>query len=53
MLGADSEGGPQEAQLGLFTGTSHAVLEELRALDIEHLTPLEALMKLKELKDKA
>ncbi|MDP6380424.1 MAG: DNA mismatch repair protein MutS, partial [Phycisphaerae bacterium] len=53
MLGADSEGGSQEAQLGLFTGTSHAVLEELRALDIEHLTPLEALMKLKELKDKA
>ena len=40
-------------QLTLFEAEPHPVIEELQALDITSLTPVEALMKLDELKRKA
>ena len=44
----------QEEALGmdLFAGLNNAVIEELRALDLNTLTPIEALTKLFELKNK-
>jgi DNA mismatch repair protein MutS len=36
-----------------FLGTNHALLEELASLDIDGLTPLEAITKLYELREKA
>ncbi|NIA21290.1 MAG: DNA mismatch repair protein MutS [Anaerolineaceae bacterium] len=39
-------------QLSLFEDSARVVVEELRKLKVEELTPLEALVKLKELKDK-
>ena len=39
-------------QLFLFADKPHPVVEELKAIDIDTLNPLEALAKLKELKDK-
>jgi DNA mismatch repair protein MutS len=44
----------QEAAVGmdLFAGLNNAVIEELRALDLNTLTPIEALTKLFELKNK-
>jgi DNA mismatch repair protein MutS len=39
-------------QLSLFVDTDDAVLQELRALDLSSMTPLEALNKLNELKQK-
>jgi DNA mismatch repair protein MutS len=44
---------PQMVQLGLFPPVEDAVLERLRKLEIEHLTPIEALNVLAELKRKA
>ncbi|GBD11150.1 DNA mismatch repair protein MutS [bacterium HR23] len=43
----------QAQQLPLFTGLTDALLQELLALDINTLTPLEALTKLYELQSKA
>jgi hypothetical protein len=43
---------PAPDQLSLFEDTARVVVGELRKLNLDALTPLEALMKLKELKDK-
>lgn len=40
------------AQLSLFMITDHEVLEELKQIDVDNLTPLQALEKLSELKTK-
>jgi DNA mismatch repair protein MutS len=42
-----AEGG---RQLALFAGIEESVLEDLRRLDLEHLTPLQALALLDELR---
>jgi DNA mismatch repair protein MutS len=42
----------QKVQLTLFEAEPHPVIEELQSLDITSLTPVEALMKLDELKRK-
>jgi DNA mismatch repair protein MutS len=47
--GAHLPRGP--AQLTLFEGAEAALAEELRRLDLERMTPLEALDKLRELKE--
>jgi DNA mismatch repair protein MutS len=44
--------GPSPAQMSLFMIEDHEVLEELRNLDTDSLTPLQALQKLHELKGK-
>ena len=46
--------GPQApaAQLGLFTPRHQDVIDALRAIDVDALTPLEALNRLHELKEK-
>ena len=44
---------PAPQQLLLFTDRPNPVIEELKQLDLDSLSPLEALMKLKDLKDKA
>jgi DNA mismatch repair protein MutS len=41
---------PDAAQLGLFMQEDHAVLQELRKIDPNTLTPIEALTRLAELK---
>jgi DNA mismatch repair protein MutS len=41
-----------EAQLGLFVPQYEKIIDDLKALDIDALTPLQALLKLKELKEK-
>jgi len=43
---------PPQFQLSLF-GAPDPVVDELRALDVESLSPLEAITKLYELKQKA
>ncbi len=43
----------EEAQMGLFARQDEQVVDELRSLDLNALTPIEALVKLKELKEKA
>lgn len=43
----------QKVQLTLFEAEPHPVIEELQSLDVTSLTPIEALMKLDELKRKA
>ena len=40
-------------QMFLFADKPHPVVEELKGLDIDKLSPIEALMKLKEMKEKA
>ena len=54
--GADGVGGKTahrtKPQLSLFEDTGHVVIDILRQLDLNQLTPIEALVKLKELKDK-
>ena len=45
--------GPGEDQLSLFTPDRNAVVEELKNIDLDSLTPLEALNRLQELKKKA
>jgi DNA mismatch repair protein MutS len=45
---------PREAAVQLsFLGANHALLEELASLDVDGLTPLEAITKLYELREKA
>ena len=44
---------PVAQQLLLFAEKPNPVVEELKQIDIDSLSPIEALMKLKELKDKA
>jgi DNA mismatch repair protein MutS len=41
---------PQPVQLALFEPKSHQVVEELKDIDLNHITPLEAINKLDELK---
>ena len=43
---------PESGQLPLFGDTGHVVVDELRKLNLDAMTPLEAMNKLKELKDK-
>jgi len=43
----------KKVQLTLFEGEKHPVLEDLEALDLTTMTPIEALMKLDELQRKA
>jgi DNA mismatch repair protein MutS len=53
-LGTIANSGPtprkQKIQLTLFEAEAHPAIEELEAIDITSLTPVEALMKLDELK---
>ncbi len=42
---------PPSAQLTLFEGADAAIADELRRLDLDNLTPFEALEKLRELKE--
>ena len=42
-----------QSQLSLFTSQSSPVLDEIRRLDISHMTPMQALSKLQELKERA
>jgi len=44
---------PDPGQLALFSEATHPVVEELRSLDVERLTPLEALNRLAEWKRRA
>ncbi|NQT83683.1 DNA mismatch repair protein MutS [bacterium] len=44
---------PSPQQLLLFADKPNPVIEELKQIDIDSLTPIQALMRLKELKDKA
>lgn len=44
---------PDPGQLALFIPESHAVVDELRALDVNDLTPLEALNRLADLQRRA
>jgi DNA mismatch repair protein MutS len=44
---------PDPGQLALFSEASHPVVEELKSLDVERLTPLEALNRLAEWKRRA
>ena len=53
ILGASPDAMPtkkQKLQLTLFEAEKHPVIEALEALDLSVLTPVEALMKLDELK---
>jgi DNA mismatch repair protein MutS len=43
---------PPPSQLSLFADTGHVVVDLLRKLNLDGMTPLDALVKLKELKDK-
>ena len=43
----------REMQLGLFAGRGEKIIEELRSVEIDSLTPVEALLKLRELQEKA
>jgi DNA mismatch repair protein MutS len=43
---------PREIQLALFGTPPHPVIDELRKLDVDRLTPLDALRVLKDLKDR-
>jgi DNA mismatch repair protein MutS len=52
-LAARGERTPTSAQLPLFAPAIHPVLERLRAIDPEILTPLAALQLLAELRDEA
>jgi DNA mismatch repair protein MutS len=45
--------GPAERQLALFAPPPHPVLDEIRALDPEGLSPVEALLRLTELRKRA
>ena len=48
---AEREPAPEpEMQMGMFAGINDQVLEEIRALDVNTLTPIEALTKLYEIK---
>ena len=49
-LATDDSGPPRSAQLTIFTPISQPVLEKLREVDLNRLTPLEALNLLAELK---
>jgi len=50
MASAWPEGGP--VQLALFEGAESAVADELRRINPDAMTPLEALNKLRDLKDR-
>jgi DNA mismatch repair protein MutS len=48
---SDAPAAPEAGrQLALFAGAEESVLEDLRRLDLEHLTPLQALALLDELR---
>ena len=40
-------------QLHLFAAAPDAIVEELKSLDLDTMSPIEALMKLKELREKS
>jgi DNA mismatch repair protein MutS len=44
---------PDPSQLALFGALPHPVVEELKGLDLNRMTPLEALTRLAELKKKS
>jgi DNA mismatch repair protein MutS len=50
VAGASPPPQPDVAQLGLFEQTAHPVLTALRAMDLDGMTPLEALQRLAELR---
>ena len=52
-LPREAAGESPRQQLSLFDLSGHLLLDELRKIDPDTVTPLEALNKLKELKDKA
>jgi DNA mismatch repair protein MutS len=43
----------RETQMGLFSGHNERIIEELRSLDLDSLTPVDALLKLHDLQEKA
>jgi DNA mismatch repair protein MutS len=47
------ENSREEAQLGLFAPRYEKIIDELRATDVDGMTPIQALLKLKELKEKS
>ncbi|NLX59030.1 MAG: DNA mismatch repair protein MutS [Phycisphaerae bacterium] len=49
---ADTKRPPAADQLSLFEDPGRVVVDELRKLNLDAMTPIEALVKLKELKDK-
>jgi DNA mismatch repair protein MutS len=51
--GTTGEAKAPEPQLGLFASEAGLLFKELRDMDIDHMTPLEAMNKLQELKKKA
>jgi DNA mismatch repair protein MutS len=53
MAGRKAPAPPDASQLALFEADSHPLLNELRALDPDRMTPLEALARLTELKRRA
>ncbi|HSM36859.1 MAG TPA: DNA mismatch repair protein MutS [Longimicrobiales bacterium] len=50
-LGRAAEGGSAASQLGLFQAAEAPLTEKLRGLDLDHTTPLDALLILAELRD--
>jgi len=44
---------PTTMQMTLFASESHPLVEEIKNLDIDELTPIEAISKLYELQQKA
>ena len=46
-------GDADHSQLGLFSARDHALVDALRGVDIDRLTPLDALTRLAELVDQA
>jgi len=52
ILSSDADASP-DLQLGLFARREGVVLKELQALDLDAMTPLEAMTKLAEIKKKA
>jgi DNA mismatch repair protein MutS len=53
VAGRTPPGQPDASQLPLFTSAPHPVLDELRQLDPDRMTPLEALARLADLKRRA
>jgi len=43
----------EEAQLGLFAPQYEKIIDELRATDVDGMTPIQALLKLKELRERS
>jgi DNA mismatch repair protein MutS len=50
VAGMTPPAAPDASQLGLFTAEEHPLLQEIRQLDTDNMTPLEALTRLAEIK---